>query len=91
MAGSDPKDFKLDANYSAVSRLMENIKEYKINSSGGLSKIDFESLFDATTNETVYIPIEKPISDFVAWPTREILKDNGGNQHKVHRAGRHIA
>jgi hypothetical protein len=77
MAGSNRANFKLDANYDTVFGLMEGIIDYKINESGGLSKVDFESIYDTTTGETTYVPIDKPICDFVAWPIREILKDDG--------------
>jgi len=76
-ASSKSADFKLDPRYATASSLMENMKEYEINATGGLSKVDFESRYDATKNETIYIPIDKPICDFVPWPTREILKDDG--------------
>ena len=76
-ASSKSADFKLDPRYDTASGLMENMKEYKINATGGFSKIDFESIYDATKNETIYIQTEKPICDFVPWPTREILKDDG--------------
>lgn len=77
MAGSNRPDFKLDHNYDTVFGLMEGIKDYKINEGGGLSKVDLESIYDSTTNETTYVPIDKPICDFVAWPIRELLKDDG--------------
>lgn len=77
MASSNPTGCKPDPVYKIAYGLMESMKEYRINASGGLSKIDFESKYDATTNETTYLPIDKPICDFVPWPTREILKDDG--------------
>lgn len=70
-------DFKLDAVYETASGLMANLDDYKINASGGLSKFKFESIVDSTTGEFVYKPKEEPICDFVAWPVREILKDDG--------------
>ena len=70
-------DFKLDAIYDTASGLMKNMEEYIINESGGLSKIEFESHFDAKSCEMTYEPKEKPICDLVVWPTRELQKDDG--------------
>jgi len=70
-------DFTEDPNYALVDILMENIDEYIINSNGGLSKMVVEPVLDKTINEETIAEKEIPICDFVAWPTREILKDDG--------------
>lgn len=79
---ANTSDYELDAVYNTASGLMSNMKDYEINEFGGLSKIDFETLYDNTTGQTILIPIDKPICDFVAWPTREILKDNGVSKER---------
>lgn len=74
-ASSNSADYKLDPRYSAASGLMQNMDGYKINACGGLSKVEFEERH--STGETIYVPTEKPICDFVVWPTQEILRDDG--------------
>jgi hypothetical protein len=76
-ASLDPPDFRPDEIYDIPLCLMENMSDYRINSNGGISKVEFESIRDMTTGDTSYTPIDNPICDFVAWPTQEILKDNG--------------
>ncbi|MGD0952975.1 MAG: hypothetical protein ABR985_11390 [Methanotrichaceae archaeon] len=55
--------------------------DYQVNKHGGLSKVEFKTVTDANGN-AVLIPHETPICDFVPYPVREILKDNGSDQSR---------
>lgn len=67
----------LDARYDAAVRLMNGIADYRINENGGLSRVTIEQISDPATGDSAYETVEKPLCDFVAWPVREILKDDG--------------
>jgi hypothetical protein len=76
---TDSTSHSLDPIYEIPSRLLNEVtKEYQINPTGGLSKIEFCSTMDEN-GKMILKPRETPICDFVPWPVREILKDNGSN------------
>ncbi|MCX8206692.1 MAG: DUF927 domain-containing protein [Methanothrix sp.] len=72
----------LDARYDAALRLMNGIADYRINEKGGLSRVTIEKIFDPATGDSAYETVDTPICDFVAWPVREILKDNGESRER---------
>jgi|LDZT01.1.fsa_nt_gi hypothetical protein len=80
VASSCRANLSEDPNYALPTILMENIDGYIINSNGGLSKIVLEPAL-GKTEETIAVK-EVPICDFVAWPRREILKDDGMSKER---------
>lgn len=69
-----------DPVYETPVKLLKG-SDYQVNKHGGLSRVEFRSVVDAD-GKSILIPTETPICDFVPYPVREILKDNGSDQSR---------
>ena len=66
------EDLQLGPEYAQVKALLKNhIDHYEIDGQGRLNKIDW------VETQSGIERISSPICNFVAWPIRDILKDNG--------------
>ena len=76
-AGNASDTPKLDPKYDPVLQLLKDVVDYQISENGGIVKVAMEEVTDDTTQTKSFTPTMTPISDFVVYPVREVIKDNG--------------
>jgi hypothetical protein len=72
------EDLQLGPEYDQIKALLKATGEYGLDTLGRLSKED--SKFNEKTGELIFF--QTPICNFVAWPIRDLLKDDGLNTER---------
>ena len=72
---------ELGPEYVHVKALIQpHTEEYGLDQQGRIGKVEWEAGYES--GKEVYKPVLKHICNFAAWPTRDILKDNGVNSER---------